>query len=390
MFKPNQPSTLSKIDVNRPVRPPTLTRRTMLRHTSAACIGGLGLFAIGLGACSGSSGSSGGQSSTSTGGSNTGSVATPTPPGLSLGGNLTPVHDPSMVFADGTYHLFSTSHQDEAPGLIHWRTSTDKEQWSLHGAVFDAMPDWAKTDYPESTGIWAPDVVHINNEYRIYYSVSSFGKNTSAIGLVTTPSLTPQNGQAVVWTDKGIVTKSIASDDYNAIDAAVYLDARGRCWMSFGSFWSGIKQIELDPINGMALHNSTDLHALAARPDHNVGAIEAPYIIYRSAYYYLFVSFDFCCRGADSTYRTLVGRSRDPQGPFVDDTSKSMMDGGGKAFLQADFDSSRRYVGTGHMAVWADPDAHYALYHAYDTQNNGTPTLRIQQIDWQDDWPVAI
>ena len=39
-------------------------------------------------------------------------------------------------------------------------------------------------------------------------------------------------------------------------------------------------------------------------------AIEAPFIFRHGDYYYLFVSWDYCCRGEKSSYRVAVGRSR--------------------------------------------------------------------------------
>jgi hypothetical protein len=42
----------------------------------------------------------------------------------------------------------------------------------------------------------------------------------------------------------------------------------------------------------------------------------------RDGWFYLFASFDFCCRGADSTYYTVVGRSKAVAGPYVDRDGK--------------------------------------------------------------------
>ena len=52
-------------------------------------------------------------------------------------------------------------------------------------------------------------------------------------------------------------------------------------------------------------------------PD-NWQAIEAPFIVHRGGYFYLFTSFDLCCRGIKSTYRTVVGRAKSITGPYVD------------------------------------------------------------------------
>ena len=128
---------------------------------------------------------------------------------------------------------------------------------------------------------------------------------------------------ATGWTDRGKVFESDFRDDFNAIDPNVFSDAEGRQWMAFGSFWSGIKMIRLDPATGMRAADDETIHSLASR--RRPGAVEAPFVIRRGEYYYLFVSFEFCCRGADSTYYTVVGRSTEPTGPYVDRDGKKMM-----------------------------------------------------------------
>ena len=302
---------------------------------------------------------------------------------LALSGNLTPVHDPAILKADGAYHLFSTSHMGEAPGLVHWRTSTNLTDWSLHGAVFTEMPDWTRSDYPDSRGLWAPDIVTIEGEHRLYYSVSSFGENNSAIGMAVCNDLSSPTS----WVDRGPVFRSTEANDYNAIDPAVFTDADGRHWMSFGSFWSGLKVFELDPLTGLALEAEPELHAIAQRP--SPGAIEAPFIIVRNGWHYLFASFGLCCRGEESTYRIVVGRSRQATGPYLDQDGVDMMQGGGTVILQAADDPDGRFVGPGHCAVLRDTDQDYLVHHAYDLQADGMPTLRIRPIQWRNDWPAV-
>ena len=340
----------------------SLTRRAMWR-------GALALGAVsGLTAC---------------GGARPGIIAQRGPVPLDLSGDLTPVHDPTIIRSNGVYHLFTTSHMGEDPGLLHWRTSDDLTSWSMRGAVFQDMPEWARTDYPESRGLWAPDIVSVGGEHRIYYSVSSFGENDSAIGMAVARDLSAPNP----WTDRGPVIRSTSENDYNAIDPAVFTGADGRRWMAFGSFWSGLKLFELDPETGMALEEEPTLHAIARRP--SPGAVEAPFIIERDGWHYLFASFGLCCRGEDSTYRTVVGRSRDAQGPYLDRDGVDMMNGGGTVILQASDDPEGRYVGPGHCAVLRDPDQDYLVHHAYDLHADGTPTLRIRPIAWRNGWPVV-
>jgi arabinan endo-1,5-alpha-L-arabinosidase len=302
-----------------------------------------------------------------------------------MSGDTWPVHDPCIIKADGLYHLFCTSQMHAGRGLIAWRTSPDLMAWTLKGDVMPAFPAWVTQALPDTKGAWAPDISHENGVYRLYYAASLFGKNTSVIGLMTTPTLDtarPDFG----WRDEGLVIASRAGDDYNAIDPNLVKDADGRQWLVLGSFWTGLKMTELDPATGKP-KDPKALISVAERPD-APDAIEASFLIRHGAFYYLFASDDFCCRGVNSTYYTVVGRSASVTGPFVDRDGKSMLQGGGTVVLHASPDD--RWKGPGHCAILQDADADYIVYHAYDAQNNGRPTLRINRLDWRDGWPVAV
>ena len=302
-------------------------------------------------------------------------------------GDLSPVHDPAIIKAGDTYYVFSTSQANEAPGLIHVRTSKDLVTWTKAGAVFPAIPDWAKREISGTKGLWAPDISFSGGQYRLYYSVSTFGSNHSAIGLATTPTLDP-TAPGFGWTDQGAVIVSPRGGDYNAIDPNAFTDTDGSAWLAFGSFWTGIKLIRLDPATGKASAQDKTVHALARRP--NPGAVEAPVLTKRGGYYYLFVSNDFCCRGANSSYYTVVGRSKTVTGPYLDFDGKPMMDGYGQIVLHAQLDKTKRWRGPGHPALLNDGGREYIAYHAYDARNRGRPTLRIQSLGWTaDGWPVA-
>lgn len=305
---------------------------------------------------------------------------------LPLAGDISPVHDPCITKDKGTYHLFCTSQLREGKGLIHWRTSPNMVTWTFKGSVMPVIPEWAEAAVPGVKGIWAPDVAYFNGRFHIYYSCSTFGSNLSAIGLVTTPTLDTSD-PAFGWTDQGKVIGSAKTDNYNAIDPYHVVDADGRHWLSFGSFWSGLKIIELDPATGKLKKANALPRSIAGRKD--PGAIEAPVIIRKGEYYYLFASFDFCCRGANSTYYTVVGRSKSVEGPYLDREGRKMKDGGGTIALHADQDKTGRFKGPGHVDILQENDVEHIVYHTYDSQNGGRPTLRIQKLSWQDGWPVA-
>lgn len=314
---------------------------------------------------------------------------TPTPaPGgsIPLTGATAPVHDPAIIREGDRYFLFTTGSLSDREGMLAMRSSPDLTAWTLHGPAYTALPSWAAATVPGTQGMWAPDIVKRGSEYRLYFSVSTFGSNRSAIGMATATQLDTADPDGP-WTDRGIVVQSATTDNFNAIDPAVFTDAEGREWMAFGSFWSGIKLIELDPATGLRKAGDTQIRSIASRP--SPGAIEAPFVIRRGEYYYLFASFDSCCQGAASTYNTVVGRSTSPTGPYLDREGRSMMDGGGTRILESGQGAGGDFVGRGHVAVLQDGDQDYIVYHSYNVRQNGFPTLQIQRLAWSaDGWPT--
>ncbi len=301
------------------------------------------------------------------------------PEASTLAGDIRNVHDPSIAEERGVFYVFSTR-----AGLAV-RCSEDLVRWRLCGDVFGHLPKWAVEDVPGVRGLWAPDVSYFDGKYHVYYSVSTFGSNRSSIGLATNATLDPSS-DAYRWVDQGKVIGSVASDDWNAIDPNVVLDETGQPWLSFGSFWSGIKLRRLDRATGMLDAKDQTLYSLAGRSREggSPGAIEAPFIVRRNGSYYLFVSFDFCCKGKDSTYNVRVGRSSKVTGPYTDRDGKDMRQGGGTAVLASD----GRWRGPGHCSVIRVKDRDLLVYHAYDADARGVPTLRIDPLVWDaQGWP---
>jgi arabinan endo-1,5-alpha-L-arabinosidase len=310
-----------------------------------------------------------------------------------LTGDFWGTHDPSAIGAGDTWYVFATGKAREG-GQFQIRCSTDLHAWKLCGHVFDEIPEWIQKDSPGTRDLWAPDISFEDGEYRLYYAYSLFGKNTSGIALATNRTL-DRNSPDYKWEDRGLVLRSTASDDFNAIDPNFVLDADHHAWLAFGSFWSGIKMRRLDDRTGMVSSADQKTYALATRtrPDTAPGgttdlppnweAIEAPFIVRHGGYYYLFVSWDLCCRGTKSNYRTMVGRSKQITGPYVDDHGVAMMQGGGTPLLSG----NARWLGPGGESVLMQsrgPDI--LVFHAYDAQT-GKPALQISTIAWHHGWP---
>jgi arabinan endo-1,5-alpha-L-arabinosidase len=285
------------------------------------------------------------------------------------------VHDPAVARVGNAYYLFGTG-----AGIPIWR-STDRRRWTPAGRVFSAdLPAWAAGTIPGSLAPWAPDVSFFAGRWHVYYAISTFGAKRSAIGVATNPTLDPRDPR-YRWTDHGVVVESSDTTDHNAIDPNVVIDD-GRPWLTWGSFWSGIKLAAIDPVSGKL---DGPMQHIASRLVPTWG-IEAPFIVRRGAYFYLFVSFDYCCRGSASTYNVRVGRSTSLEGPYVDDAGVPMLLGGGRLVLEGE--GTRR--GPGHNAVLQDGKTWRLVFHYYDAARAGTASLGIVPIHWTDDgWPAV-
>jgi arabinan endo-1,5-alpha-L-arabinosidase len=297
-----------------------------------------------------------------------------------------PVHDPCIIREDSTYYVFCTGR-----GIAVW-SSRDLKHWKRGRPVFSSAPGWADEVAPGFRNfIWAPDISYYHHRYYLFYVVSAFGKNTSAIGLATSKTL-DQDSPDYGWTDHGIIVRSVPGrDDWNAIDPNLIVDDKGRPWLDFGCFWSGIKLVRLQQ-DRLGIARPEQWYGLARRPrDFEVadtaagnGAIEAPFIFHHDSCYYLFVSFDYCCRGIHSNYKMMVGRSRRIMGPYVDKQGTPMMEGGGSLLLSGD----KRWPGVGSNAVLSDHGKTYLVFHAYDAGDRGRSKLRILPLEWdKSGWP---
>jgi arabinan endo-1,5-alpha-L-arabinosidase len=279
----------------------------------------------------------------------------------------THAHDPSLWTDGATQHfVFSTG-----KGLQRLH-SADGLSWNRIAPVFtDAnKPAWWATAVPAHKGldVWAPKLFRHAARFWVMYSISTFGKNVSAIGLASAES-----ADASEWRDDGLVVASQASDNFNAIDPDVLTAADGRVWFSYGSFWDGIRLSELDP---KTLKPIGETRFIARRKD----GIEAPTLIQRGDWYYQFVSHDFCCRGVESTYNIRVGRAKSVWGPYLDKDGVAMMERGGSLIEQG----GPRWKGPGHQDVFGNK----LVRHAYDAEDGGKPRLHIDELRWSaDGWP---
>jgi arabinan endo-1,5-alpha-L-arabinosidase len=297
------------------------------------------------------------------------------------------VHDPVMIRQNDSFYLFSTGRG------ISVYSSADMVEWKALEPVFPTPPQWALEAVDGFRGhIWAPDISLHNGIYYLYYSISAFGKNTSCIGLATNTTLDPEEPD-FKWEDHGKVIESVPGRDlWNAIDPNMVFDETGTGWLTFGSFWRGMKLFRLnEALDGPAVPQ--EWYTVASRPRGNrtddkiagEAAIEAPFIFKKNGYYYLFVSWDYCCRGIESSYKIMVGRSEKVNGPYLDKNNRDMKFGGGSLIMEGNED----WPGVGHNSAYSFDGVDYLICHGYDASDNGSSKLLIRKLGWdKEGWPI--
>ncbi len=322
------------------------------------------------GGATGQGGSTGGTTGADAGLSCPGEAydASNPPQALTLSGSLG-AHDPAAYVLGSTIYLAAT-------GLIA-KTSTNLTTWNNAPTPL-ALPAWAATA-TGATNLWAPDISYFGGVYHLYYAASTFGSNKSCIGQATRAAL--DSGS---WADQGMALCSNIgeTDDWNAIDPNVVIDDAGTPWLEFGSFWSGLKMVQLVAATGLPAN--TTLYSLANGAN-SKGSLEGGWVFKRCGYYYLFSSWGSCC-SAPYDYNIRVGRSTTVTGPYVDEAGTSLMSGGGTLLVQG----NASWVAPGHNAVITYNNKTYNMYHALQGSSSGAATLRISEIAWDaNGWPVS-
>ncbi len=278
---------------------------------------------------------------------------------------VAPSHDPSRMIrnTDGRYWIFTTG-----DGIFAMSSpNSDFSGWRVEPTVFPVgtWPSWINNHVSGFNGFfWAPDIIKVGTEYRLYYSCAGQGA-AAAIGLATATNL------AGPWTDRGLV---VAGN--NAIDPAPIIDGSSH-WLTWGNWQSGIDLLQLNTSTGKPLNSS--------RWDLVPGEVEAPYLHRNGSYYYLFFQRGLCCQGVNSGYTTYVGRSTSITGPYLDRNGVSLATGGsgaGSLFLP---NRDGRYIGPGHVGHGEGR----LTYHFYDGNDNGAPKLRVTTMSFSNGWPVA-
>lgn len=300
-------------------------------------------------------------------------------------------HDPGIIKTEDGYYIFSTDVKvggEPQPGVMV-RKSQDLIRWQWVGYALPGISEEAGA-WSGAVNLWAPDVVKHGDEYRLYYSASTFGSRQSMIGMATSKSIEGP------WKDQGAVLKTRSEDVLNAIDPNIITDADGRMWMVYGSFFGGIHIIELDPETGKPGEEGFGTRIAARDPISEDGAVEGPYIIYNEKLnkYYLFVSYD----SLFEDYNVRVARSDKITGPYVDYNGREMTDTGFEPQYEVGtkilggykFGEDEGWIAPGHNSVLKDGDEYYIVHHARGEVDKHWSYLHIRKILWTEDgWPVV-
>jgi arabinan endo-1,5-alpha-L-arabinosidase len=306
-------------------------------------------------------------------------------------------HDPSVIHAGDYFYSYSTDagYGIDAPAGIQVRRSKDLIEWTFVGWALNGIPRMG-SDFIEGQGgtpfnsLWAPYIMKVGDQFRLYYSLSSPSPRLSVIGLLTSGD--PEGP----WKEEGLVVTSLAdnSQQTNAIDPTVVVDKQGTHWMYYGSAWDGIYILELDAATGLAATSGDNGHRIAQRGfSGNIinGNIEGPEVVYHSGFdkYYLFIAYDWL----ETKYNVRVARSDSPEGPFFDFTGKDVNteeDNGPMVLAPYRFKDHGGWQGVSHPAVFEHEGQYYMAHQGRPGVDRFFMVMHVRKMFWTEDgWPVV-
>lgn len=293
--------------------------------------------------------------------------------------------DPALIRRDdGTWFRFATSE-----GIPIFTASNFSGPWEQQGYV---LPQCSVIPLPGSCDIWAPDVTLVDGTFYMYYSVSQIASQASAIGVVTSKSL--DSGS---WTDHGMVLESSFGKEFNAIDANLLITDDGKRLLTYGSYSSGIFQVELGEFTEAIDANQVPGMNLASLKDTLVPYIEGAFLFKWDLFYYLFFSSGICCGQnaffppTNQEYKIKVCRSSSPDREFVDETGKGCLDSGGTLILG----SHDSIYSPGGQGVYNISGYGPVLYYHYNDKDapdgleDSEKRIGMNALDFSTGWPVV-
>ena len=271
------------------------------------------------------------------------------------------IYDPStLAECDGKFYTFGTG----GGGLI------SEDGWTWHGGAV------------RPGGGAAPDVMKLGDRYLIIYGATGGGLGGGHNGRILTmwnKTLDPKSPY-FHFTTPVEVCSSDGLEDQDAIDPCLFLDPNtGRLWVTYGTYFGSVRLIELDPATGRRVDGNKERDIAID--------CEATDLIYRDGWYYLLGTHGTCCDGPNSTYNIVVGRSRNVEGPYVDNIGRDMLHGGGRMVVAA---GDRKY-GPGHFGrTIVDKGVEVmSCHYESDLDRSGRSVLAVLPLLWHNGWPVA-
>lgn len=306
------------------------------------------------------------------------------------------VHDPVIRKFGNYFYSYSTDVGygiDVRPGL-QIRKSENLVEWTFVGWVFSGLPPKG-VEYIEGIGatpnnsLWAPSVVQVENQYRLYYSLASNIGLKSCIGLAT--SSDPQFG----WNDVGVVvgTNNVGTQT-NGIDPSVIVTPEGEHWMVYGSSWDGIYLVQLNPETGLSMKGGDRGKRIAHRGFTGSkvnGNIEGAELIYNKEQkkYYIFIAYDWLA----TKYNIRVGRSDHIEGPYYDIFDQNLnekKDNYPMIVAPYKFNHHAGWQGVSHCTVFEDQGQYYVAHQGRPGNDFYYMDMHVRQLFWtKDGWPVA-
>ncbi|VDC06259.1 unnamed protein product [Peniophora sp. CBMAI 1063] len=297
------------------------------------------------------------------------------------------LRDPAIWYnADAKkYYVFSTG------GNISTHTSSSLTgPWTKVGA---ALPHCTTINLGSDghCTLWAPDVNYQDGRYVMYFASPGNARRNASIGVATSPSMDPGT-----WTDHGLVIHSKPSGNFDAIDANL-IHADG-LKLAFGSYNDGMFLTDLSNITTPSSSlPGTHLAGSGDRPAEG-GFLYKPS---SSDYYYFFFSYGHTPTvgekprpPAGQEYRVLVGRSKNINGPYVDENgdklTKNVKPPTGTVVLA----THNNVYAPGGQSIFLDPVStrDVIVYH-YVRKNapaGGPSYLGINYLDFSSGWPVLV
>ena len=306
------------------------------------------------------------------------------------------LHDPSIIRTKGYFYVYGTDAAwAQSVKGIPYRRSRDLVTWEYLGTVFNGTYPSQNNKWMDSlsaepghtqVGIWAPYIMKVKNEYRLYYC-SIHAPNGAVICLAV--SSHPKGP----WTQRGplVYYKDNGGIKTNAIDPTITIGKDGRFWMAWGSWSQGIFMTEIDTITGLKKPGASEF-VIARNRGTGWSTMEGPEIIYNPTFkkYYLFVAEG----DLGTIYQTRVARSNNANGPYVDINNASVVYTTNKDVYPLlsyayQFGNHPGWQGVAHCGVINHNGQFYMLNQGRPTAISSMMDMHVKKIYWTESgWPV--